>query len=84
MPSRRPSANYQMTIDDFDLGVEQIPGVLPVEDSAAEQFRAQRYRELLAVTSTEIACIPDQKIHLFPVGNERRCLCQDSNKKEPQ
>jgi hypothetical protein len=72
--SRKP-ASYQVTIDDFLIASEYIPGFLPADDSRAETYRAQKYRELIGSTATEIACIPDQKLHVFPVGTEK-CFCR--------
>lgn len=79
---RRLPRTYQVTIDDFPLDHEHIPGAIPADGAAAEKEKADHYAALAASYGDDLACIPDQRVHIFPSGNDKRCLC--AIKKEAQ
>lgn len=70
---------FQVTIDDFVLDTEVIPGAVPPGADAAAAARDQFYRAIAAGFTG--SCRPPQKIHVFAVG-ATQCLC--AIKKESQ
>lgn len=78
--SRSPRGHRadQISIDDFNLGVERIHGAVPAGAAEAEAVRDEFYSTF--VTEVEKlrpnVCLPVYGVHVYPIGR-RKCVCKE-------